>query len=260
LSDELKKIAEDELRETDEVRTHAIKAMRDWILNNPRIEKCRMDSKFLLRFLRFRKYSIPMAQEALERYLVFREGVYGLDWFSDLDFTRPGVQTLFNNGFITILPNRDESGRKTFLVRLGAIDPKISSAGNDVLLLSTLVMETLLDDEGNQIRGLNYVGDVTGVQLNHTTIFPIELMYKLGKNVEKTCAARHKAFHVVNVNPTFKFLVNFGLKHMPEKLQNRVKFYSTFDEIDAISKQNLPSEYGGTMNIKEMIGNQIITS
>lgn len=184
LSDELKKLALEELRESDDVRNHSIKAMRDWIMDNPRIEKCRMDSKFILRFLRFRKFSIPMAQEAFERYLVFREGVYGHDWFSNLDFAKPGVQLLLESGLVTVLANRDKLGRKVLLFRLAVTDPKIPTIGNDVLTLSTMFFETLLDDEENQIRGLSYIGDVSGVHLSLSQIFSIDTMYKFGKNVE----------------------------------------------------------------------------
>lgn len=42
---------------------------------------------------------------------------------------------------------------------------------------------------------------------------------------------------------------------MPEKLRERVKFYSNFDEIDVIEKKYLPKEYGGKVPLKEMTGN-----
>lgn len=184
LSDELKRLAEEELRETDEIRSHAITAMRDWIMSNPRIEKCRMDSKFILRFLRFRKFSIPMAQEAFERYLVFREGVYGFDWFSNMDFEKPGIKLLMDSELLTVLPNRDKLGRKVLLFRAAPADAKTPSIGNDVLTLSTMIFETLLDDEENQIRGLNYIGDVSGAHISLSQIFSLEIMYKFGKNVE----------------------------------------------------------------------------
>lgn len=183
LSDELKKIAEKELRETDEIRKHAITAMRDWIMSNPRIEKCRMDAKFILRFLRFRKFSIPAAQEAFERYLVFREGAYGYDWFSNLDFNKPNINSLIDKGCVTMLES-DKLGRKTLLFRLKALDPKIANIGNECLTLSTQVFETLLDDEENQIRGINYIADVSEFQMSHYHIMPIEVAFKFGKNVE----------------------------------------------------------------------------
>lgn len=184
MSEDLKKIAESELRETEEVRNHALKVMRDWIMDNPRIIKCRMDSIFLLRFLRFRKFSIPMAQEALERYLIFREGLYGYDWFSNLDLNKPNLIDLLEKGVIVPLQHRDKLGRQVLLFRLAAVDPSITDIGNTFLTLSTMFFETLLDVEENQIRGLNYMGDVTGLQLGHVQIFPLETCYKFGKNVE----------------------------------------------------------------------------
>ncbi|CRK89975.1 CLUMA_CG003703, isoform A [Clunio marinus] len=253
LSDELKKIAEEELRETEEIRNHGLKTMRDWIMNNPRIEKCRMDSKFILRFLRFRKYSIPMAQEALERYLVFREGAYGFDWFSNLDYMKPNIKTLVDNEVLTVLPKRDKLGRKCLFFKMSSIDPSLPKIGEDLLTLGTLIIETLMDDEENQIRGLNYIADVSNLGLRHAQILPLEVMYKFGKNIEKTCAVRHKGFHCINVHPSLQFLVSFAMKHMPEKLRDRVKFYTNVNEVDVIDKDYLPEGYGGSTKIKEMM-------
>lgn len=168
--------------------------MRDWILANPRIEKCRMDAVWLLRFLRFRKYSLPLAQEALERYLVFREGLYGYDWFSNMNFDRPTLGDLLEKGVIVALPNRDKLGRQVLMFRLNAVDPSINDVGNTFLTLSTMFFEALLDDEENQIRGLNYIGDVTGLQLGHVNMFPLEVAYKFGKNVEVPCSS--KSWHL----------------------------------------------------------------
>lgn len=177
-------MAEKELRETDEIRNHAIPAMRDWIMANPRIEKVRMDAKFLLRFLRFRKFNIPAAQEALERYLVFREGCYGLDWFSNMDFNKPNINELLSKGLFSVLPNRDKFGRKVILARLAAADPCIPTIGCEGLTIGTMVCETLLDDEETQIRGVNYIMDVSNIKIRHYFIFSFLTWYKMLKNVE----------------------------------------------------------------------------
>lgn len=90
--------AKDELRETEEVRQHAIEAMREWVLKNPRIVMTRLDSNFLLRFLRFRKFSIPLAMEAMERWMVIKNGGYGRKWFDNLDVKKPSVMKLLDAG------------------------------------------------------------------------------------------------------------------------------------------------------------------
>lgn len=97
LSNELLEILENEIRETKELREEAIKAMRDWAMANPRITKTRLDTVWILKHLRFKKYSLPLAQEAVERHLVLRNGSYGKDYFHlEQDFLRPCVKKIFD--------------------------------------------------------------------------------------------------------------------------------------------------------------------
>lgn len=98
LSKELEDQAKDELRETEDVRQNALKTMREWALKNSRIEMTRLDSKFLLSFLRFRKFSIPMAMEAMERWMVIKNGSYGRRWFNNLDIEQPSILKLIDDG------------------------------------------------------------------------------------------------------------------------------------------------------------------
>lgn len=64
---------------------------------------------------------------------------------------------------------------------------------------------------------------------------------------------RHKAFHVVNLHPSVKFISVIVLANISEKLKNRVKMYSKFDDLTAVHKDNLPAEYGGKVPIKELV-------
>lgn len=92
-------MAKDELRETDEIRENAIKAIRDWAMQNQRLVSLRLDSKFLLRFLRFKKFSIPMAQECLERYLVLRKYFFeGQFIYQNFDYKLPALHDLLMKG------------------------------------------------------------------------------------------------------------------------------------------------------------------
>lgn len=99
MSNELRKIAEEELRETDEIRENALRAIREWAMKNERIVSLRLDSKFLLRFLRFKKFSIPMAQDALERYLVLRKFLHEGEFiYQKFDYLQPELLNLINKG------------------------------------------------------------------------------------------------------------------------------------------------------------------
>lgn len=54
------------------------------------------DAPFLLRFLRTKKFSIPQAQDMIERYLIIRE-VYP-QWFRRLDVLDPTISDILDSG------------------------------------------------------------------------------------------------------------------------------------------------------------------
>lgn len=54
------------------------------------------DANFLLRFLRTKKFSVPMAQEAIERYILLRQS-WGIA-FNQLDHTLPVMTELIDLG------------------------------------------------------------------------------------------------------------------------------------------------------------------
>lgn len=110
LTDHVLKIAKKELREDKSIREQALQQMRDWLKKNCDVENVRTDDTFLLRFLRTKKFSVPMAQQQLLKYLNMRRVLK--DYATNLDFLSPGVASLINNGFIFPSPVRDKNGRR----------------------------------------------------------------------------------------------------------------------------------------------------
>lgn len=99
MSPERTKLVKKEFRETDDVRRQALDTLRDWANKNPRLIKLRLDSTWLLKFLRWKKFSIPMAQELIERYLVLRYYNHdGVLLFRNLDYYDIAVQELLDAG------------------------------------------------------------------------------------------------------------------------------------------------------------------
>ncbi|XP_063237884.1 uncharacterized protein LOC134539629 [Bacillus rossius redtenbacheri] len=113
LDEETRRVASSELREDEAARAAAVQQLRDWVLRHPAIRKCRTDSVFLLRFLRSKKFSVPLAQEMLERYLTVRQ-LYPL-WFRGLSADEPVVREILLAGYLVPLPERDEFGRRVIL-------------------------------------------------------------------------------------------------------------------------------------------------
>ncbi|KAJ8688172.1 hypothetical protein QAD02_023967 [Eretmocerus hayati] len=119
LSSDAATVAKQELREDEATREHALEQMRDWIAKHPRIKRCRTDALFLLRFLRTKKFSVPLAQDMLERYLSIRQ-LYP-EWFQRLDIADSDIEAIVDAGYLVPLPNRDKHGRKVILSCAGEV-------------------------------------------------------------------------------------------------------------------------------------------
>lgn len=113
VSELAQKIAKSELREDKEIREQSLKQLREWLMKNYDVENVRIDDGFLLRFLRNKKFSIPMAQQQLLKYLNMRKVMGHL--INNLDFLEPNVKALIDNGYIFASPIRDRFGRRTIL-------------------------------------------------------------------------------------------------------------------------------------------------
>lgn len=252
LSEELIELAKTELRETKSIRDQSLKILRDWIQNNPRIVSIRLDSLFLLRFLRARKYSIPTVQACIERYLLLRKSYDGRI-FLNMSMDLPNVMELLNLGYMFVLPKRDHANRRVVFYRPGVFDPhKYSNV--DMMKIHGICYETLMEDEDVQIRGLTHICDATGIGFPHLTLFTVKEALRIGKNGEKTVPMRHKEMHGININPSLKFAVDFGFTMTPEKFRKRIQVHTSLDAAKTIDKCLLPMEYGGTIPMKTMIG------
>ena len=83
LSKATQEIAQKELNETNKLRKKALADVRKWIKSQPHIRRARLDSSFILRFLRMQKFDIKESCEILEKYLTMR-GQFPA-WFQNLD-------------------------------------------------------------------------------------------------------------------------------------------------------------------------------
>lgn len=149
------------------------------------------------------------------------------------------------------MPKRDHLNRRIILYRAKAYNPSKHYNYNLIRFFGA-VFEMLLQDEIVQVHGCVHVVDATGMGLNYITVFTPQEAYKLGRHLEKIVPMRHKRMIGINVHPSFKFVVDFALSQMDDKMKSRVALFKSIDDVD-VDRSLLPLEYGGTVPIKDLI-------
>lgn len=233
------KVAKKELREDKATREQSLQQMREWLKKNCDVENVRTDDSFLLRFLRNKKFSVPMAQQQLLKYLNMRKVMGHLS--TNLDFLSPGVRDLINNGYIILSPIRDKYGRRTvlyfareFWVRFSLLVVRITNClidglngiqftQSDQVRAHWVAMETLMESQEEQILGVVHVGDFEGATTSHVSLWksPVEFL-KLLKWGEQSIPLRHKEIHLYNISTFLKYVVDAGKAIATNKMKDRV--------------------------------------
>ncbi|XP_018373844.1 PREDICTED: clavesin-1-like [Trachymyrmex cornetzi] len=240
-----------ELREDDNTRDQALKQFRHWIEKHPTIKKCRTDSVFLLRFLRTKKFSLPMAQEMLEQYLTIRQ-LYS-NWFQNLDVDDPELTAIIDNGYLVPMLKRDQHGRKVIMSCAGHFDPsKFSSA--HMLRVHSMVVETLMDDEKNQVYGYTYLNDEAGLSMSHLSTLSFMDIRNILRCIQNSTPMRHKETHIINLPSSVAKILEFSMSLLNDKLKSRVMIHRNVQELkEAVDPKILPKEYGGEISLSVMI-------
>ncbi|KAK9732430.1 CRAL/TRIO domain [Popillia japonica] len=251
-----RKVALEELREDDAIREQSLAQMRDWIDKNVNIKNCRTDAPFLLRFLRTKKYSVPLACEMLERYLIVRQ--LHPDWFQKLDCDDPEIADIIRSGYLLALPERDSHGRTVIFSCAGRFDPHKYTAAQ-MIKVHSIITETLMDEEENQVNGYTYVNDESGLQMAHVSLFSLTDIRNVIKCIQHSSPMRHKQNHFLNISPSAIKLLEFSITFLNEKLKNRILLHKSYDDLyKHVNKKILPKEYGGEIPMQEMLDSLMI--
>ncbi|XP_031356525.1 clavesin-2-like [Photinus pyralis] len=245
------KVAAKELKEDEQTREQCLARLREWIHQNRDIQGCILDDRFLLRFLRSKKFSLHMTQQMVLKYLNLRKCFShicsGLDW-KDERFLR-----LLNEGYTFPSPFRDKNGRRVVLTVLKKFNTSLFTS-TDMARAHTITYETMMDDEETQVLGFNHVIDIAGASPSIITMWPPNEFATLVKWADQSFPMRHKEINVVHLPSMFKYVYDFAASRVSQKIRDRTKFHDTLADLHKVlDPPTLPSEYGGIMSTNEMI-------
>ncbi|KFB50755.1 AGAP005553-PA-like protein [Anopheles sinensis] len=251
VTDAVMKIARKELREDKAIREQSLEQLRDWLQKNGDVENVRTEDLFLLRFLRTKKFSVPMAQQMILKYLNFRKVFTHL--IHTLDFMSPSVLKLLEGGYLFPSPIRDKHGRRVIIGFANHFNPT-EHTSSDMARLHFITYETLMEDPENQICGFVHIGDFKGISTAHIACWNPTDFLRIMKWGEQSIPMRNKEVHLVNVPSTVKYIIEAGKSMVSKKMKERLQVHVTVPDLcRKVDPACLPKELGGTMPMVEMI-------
>uniref|UniRef100_A0A182PZE6 CRAL-TRIO domain-containing protein n=1 Tax=Anopheles farauti TaxID=69004 RepID=A0A182PZE6_9DIPT len=245
--------AAQELHENEDTRDASIAQVREFIAKHPQIVRCRTDAVFLLRFLRYRKFNVTEACATLAGGLAFlmrMRTLYG----EEVSTFHPNVQRMVRLDAIVPL-GFDRGRRMAILVRVGAMDPKETTALLQ-MRLGALAINTCLEYEWTQVYGSVWVVDCSGMTMAHVGMWSLTEVKLMADSINEVVTMLVKEVHMVRVPRIAWLLLDLLLPLLSPKIRDRFKFHRSHDELlGAFDRTILPTTYGGQQCLQQAVDN-----
>ncbi|XP_064385300.1 retinaldehyde-binding protein 1-like [Halichondria panicea] len=205
----------------------------------------RKDNKFLLCFLRARKFDV---ERALQLYINYHK--YRVKYAHLLtDYNAKSVEHILNSGFFGVLDQPLNDGSKCLVFLPGRYDIH-NIPVSSLLKAALLVMDKLIEDEETQVHGLSLLQDQEGVSFSHVmTLVGTEVMRKaiLVEMVQDAFPVRFKSCHMIRQPWYFSFVYTLIKPFLKQKLRDRIQLHGWDVEAlhDHVDPSDLPEEFGG---------------
>lgn len=204
-----------------------------------------------MRFLRAKKFSVPRAEDCLEKYLVARQTCS--QWFKELDIEDPNMSDLYDSGVMVALKELDSQGRQVVINRPQFFDVNRFTSV-DAFRIDMLFLEYLMDLEITQVAGLIFVIDGSQLPMKYVNLFSLMEFKTMLTTIQEACPTRLKEYHFINF-PTFAtVLAEIAISVLSSKMRKRVFFSKTVDDFKKlVDPKILPREYGGEVPVADML-------
>lgn len=254
LDEQARTVAKKELRETPEIRENAIAELRELLASDPQLN-CPLDKEtWLIRFLRPCKFYPDSAADLVRRYYQFkRKHAHLFDNLMPSNAKAPLEQNL-----LTVLPQRDQDGRRVLILRLGRNWNYKTCSLDDVFRGAVLFIEAAMLEPKTQICGAVVMFDLEGMSLQQAWQFTPPFAKRIVDLLQDAIALRIKGVHVVDQPKIFNMVFALFKPFLREKLRSRIHMHGN-DRASLhshISPKCLPPRYGGLVDLPEINGSQ----
>lgn len=254
LKPEVQEIARKELRETPDVARDAIKELRDLLKEEKDLHVPLDNDLWLQRFLRPCKYYPESARDLIKRYYQFKQK------HNDIyDGLIPSKETnIFQQNILTVLPNRDQFGRRMLILELGKKWNTSAVTLDEVFKGCVLFLELALLEPETQVCGAVVIFDMDGLSLSQTTKFTPSFAKRIVDWLQDSVPIRVKNIHIVNQPYIFNLVFKLFKPFLREKLRNRIIFHGSNRKSlqEHLDVSILPEVYGGQSKVPVIQGSK----
>ncbi|XP_063239745.1 alpha-tocopherol transfer protein-like isoform X2 [Bacillus rossius redtenbacheri] len=255
-SSELLEKAREELRETPDLARESVQALRDLLQEDERLKVPLDNDAWLIRFLRPCKFYPESAYDLIKRYYQFK--VKHHEVYKNL---KPSTQKkVFEHNIISVLPKRDQFGRRILVLELGKKWKHNKVSLDEVFKGAVLFLEAAMIEPESQICGAVVIFDMDGLSLQQVWQFTPPFAKRIVDWLQDAVPLRIKNIHVVNQPYIFNMVFALFKPFLREKLRNRIIFHvSDRDSLHShLSPKCLPSCYGDTLEMPQITGSQLV--
>lgn len=247
--------AKQELNEDPENRGKVIQELKDRISSwkpsrteEKSVVLSSTEDRFLLMFLRARKFDLDRALQLYVNYHTFRHK--HSEMLSDLNFK--SVEHVLQSGMMNVLPTRFEDGSKPICVYPGNWDSS-TVPFVDNFRATLLILDKLVEDEETQVHGFSVIYDFSDATfMSMVKVAQSELITKgvLVELLQDSFPARFKGVHLLHQPWYINIVLSVIRPFMKQKLRDRIRSHgSDLDSLHRfIDSENLPKELGGCLD------------
>ncbi|XP_046746634.1 alpha-tocopherol transfer protein-like isoform X2 [Diprion similis] len=253
-SAELVEVAKNELRETPERTKEAVAQLRELLNGETDLVWPSDNEAWLVRFLRPCKFYPESALKLIKHYYSFK--VKHSNVYDNLKPSRE--RNIFEHNILTVLPNRDQHGRRILTIELGKKWKHNKCSLDEVFKGCVLFLEAATLEPCSQIAGAVVIFDMDGLSLQQTWQFTPPFAKRIVDWLQDSVPLRIKNIHIVNQPYIFNMVFALFKPFLREKLKSRIIFHGTDRKSlhEYMSPKCLPECYGGTLQIPRITGSQ----
>jgi len=220
LSEELQKVARDEVFETKDNIAGDLKLLKEWILQSPHL-KVKIDDQHLIAIIRCCKHRIEIAKKKIDLGLTMKTHLP--DIFDSEPFNEKSLAILKLGVILPLPKTASPAGPRVTLFRVGLIDLDHFRI-QDVIKVTGMIAEILMmEDDNIAVSGLIHIIDLSNTHLDQLIPWFLSVPLKTHvKLVFEGLPIRIKHVHIINVSKGLNTFLSVFRSLLKKKMTSRV--------------------------------------